>query len=111
MACGTLVAAATEVNIEVMQQREPDNPALDKYAQLGEVLCKRSFSHPETAREALVMLLADWTEQLQLPRLGAFHVRESDYSRIGANSRGSSMQTNPVVLADADIERILLARA
>jgi alcohol dehydrogenase class IV len=108
--CGTLVAAATQVNIDVMQQREPDNPALAKYAELGEILCKRSFSHAETAREALVMLLTEWTEQLQLPRLGAFNVEESDYPRIVTNSRGSSMRTNPVMLADADIERILLAR-
>jgi hypothetical protein len=37
-------------------------------------------------------------------------VEESDYPRIVTNSRGSSMRTNPVMLADADIERILLAR-
>ena len=108
--CGTLVAAATQVNIEVMHQREADNPALAKYAELGKMLCKRSFTHAETAREALVMLLMEWTEQLQLPRLSTFHVKKSDYQRIVAHSRGSSMQTNPVMLDDADIERILLAR-
>ncbi len=26
--CGTLVAAATRLNIDVMQERDPDNPAL-----------------------------------------------------------------------------------
>ena len=30
--CGTLVAVATEVNIKAMQEREPNNPALTKYA-------------------------------------------------------------------------------
>ena len=33
--CGTLVATATAVNIAAMEAREPDNPALPKYAEIG----------------------------------------------------------------------------
>lgn len=108
--CGTLVAAATETNINVMQARDPENPALVKYAELGELLCQRSFTHPDTAREALVNLLAEWTEQLKLPRLSCYHVSDTDLPHIVSNSRGSSMKTNPIVLSDAEIEQVLLAR-
>src|SRR5690606_20640370 len=45
--CGTLVAAATRTNIRSMQTREPTNPALPKYQQVAEILCKKHFNHPE----------------------------------------------------------------
>ena len=40
--CGTLVAAATEVNILAMQARDATNPALAKYAQVDTVLKPKS---------------------------------------------------------------------
>jgi alcohol dehydrogenase len=51
-----------------------------------------------------------WTHRLNLPRLGFYQVAHSDIERIVASSRGSSMKTNPIVLTDEEIARILLAR-
>jgi alcohol dehydrogenase len=47
---------------------------------------------------------------LSLPRLSAYGVAEADIPRIVANSRGSSMKTNPVVLTDEEIGRIVAER-
>jgi alcohol dehydrogenase class IV len=105
--CGTLVAAATRVNIEAMQARDPHHPALAKYAEVGRLLTGRSEMDDTSARSALTGLLADWSERLQLPRLNRYGIGAEDYPRIVANSRGSSMQTNPIVLTDAEIEAIL----
>jgi alcohol dehydrogenase len=62
------------------------------------------------ARIALVETLVLWTHRLNLPRLGFYQVAHSDIERIVTNSRGSSMKTNPIVLTDEEIARILLAR-
>jgi alcohol dehydrogenase len=35
---------------------------------------------------------------------------EADVPRVVANSRGSSMKTNPIVLTDAEIEGLLRER-
>jgi alcohol dehydrogenase len=56
---------------------------------------------------ALVELLNDWSEKLELPKLGAYGIQESDFPLIVANSRGSSMLTNPIVLTDEEITAIL----
>ena len=109
-ACGTLVGAATAVNIEAMRLREPDNPALGRYAEAAQVLCGRSFERREDAWEALVSLLDDWSARLGLPTLDAWGVTEADFPHIVANSRGSSMKTNPIVLTDAEIAEILARR-
>jgi alcohol dehydrogenase class IV len=108
--CGTLVAAATRVNIDAMQAREPKHPALAKYAEVGRLLSGHDESDDSTARSELVELLTEWSERLQLPRLSRYSICTEDFPLIVANSRGSSMQTNPIVLTDGEIEAILTAR-
>lgn len=108
--CGTLVAAATEMNIMAMQAREPGNPALAKYAEVGRLLTGRTGIDDATARSLLTALLAEWSAQLQLPHLNSYGITEVDFPLIVANSRGSSMQTNPIVLTDTEINTILMQR-
>ena len=62
------------------------------------------------AQAALLDGLARWTECLQLPPLARWQVSRDDYPRIIAQSRGSSMKTNPVVLRDDEVAQILDAR-
>lgn len=108
--CGTLVAAATKVNIEVMQERDPDNPALAKYAQVGRLFRGRSHVDEVGARVFLVHTLNEWTRRLDLPSLAALGIESGDLPRVVANCRGSSMKTNPVVLSDDEVARLLRMR-
>jgi alcohol dehydrogenase len=107
--CGTLVAAATRVNIEAMRAREPNNPGLKRYADIGRLLSRQALPD-QAALSALLETLEDWTRRLQLPRLSAYGVTQADFERIAANSRGSSMKTNPIVLTDTEIQQLLAAR-
>lgn len=108
--CGTLVASATAVNINSMQAREPENAALVKYAHAAEILCQKHFGDADAAHNALVQLLTEWTQELKLPRLAHYGLQASKINKVVANSRGSSMKTNPIVLTDEEIRQILLAR-
>jgi alcohol dehydrogenase class IV len=108
--CGTLVASATAVNIKSMLDREPENRALAKYHHLAETLCEKKFRDPEAAYSALTDLLTRWTKELMLPRLSHYGLRETGLDKVVANSRGSSMKTNPIVLTDEEIRHILLDR-
>ena len=108
--CGTLVAAATRVNIRALRAREPDSPALRKYAEAGLLLSGRMYASEQAAQEGLVELLDEWTARLELPRLAEFGVREDDIARVVANCRGGSMQTNPLVLSDEELSGLLSTR-
>ena len=108
--CGTLLASAIKTNIHCMLMREPETPALGKYATLGQVLCEKKFRQPEQAWQALIHLLEQWTDILQLPTLSHYGVSAEDLDHIVANSRGSSMKTNPIVLSDVELKDILLQR-
>jgi len=63
-----------------------------------------------TAHVSLITLLAEWCERLELPRLNGYGITSADFPLIVANSRGSSMQTNPIVLTDSEINTILVQR-
>ncbi len=108
--CGTLVAAATEVNIAALRQRAPTHPSLAKYARAGRLLSGNGNLSDADACRRLVGLLADWTRRLDLPRLAAFGVTPAAFDAIVAGCRGSSMKTNPVILEDAEIREILRER-
>ncbi len=54
--------------------------------------------------------LTEWTKRLDLPRLSAYGMTAADIPRVVANCRGSSMKTNPVVLNDEEVARILQTR-
>jgi alcohol dehydrogenase len=108
--CGTLVAAATEVNIQVMLERDRGNPALAKYAEVGRLFTGDADSDAEKARTRLIERLQAWTETMRLPDLTTLGIRRQDFTRIVAHCRGSSMKTNPLALTDGEVERILELR-
>jgi len=108
--CGTLVAAATRINIEVLETRDPGNPALAKYAQVGRLFRGRSHVDDTCARVFLLHTLDDWTSRLGLPTLSNLGVCRADFPRIVAHCRGSSMKTNPVALSDEEVTRVLALR-
>ena len=108
--CGTLVAAATEMNINAMLEREPDNAAINRYARVSEVLSQKRFKSTSEALEKLVELLQQWTYDLQLEKLSRYGLESSALDHVVEHSRGSSMKTNPIVLSDEEIKAILIER-
>lgn len=108
--CGTLVAEATDVNIRCLRQRAPASPALAKYARVGALLSGRAFPTHDHALATLVETLRTWVNDLALPRLSTFGMGQADIARVVANSRGSSMKTNPIILTDDEIAEIVQRR-
>lgn len=108
--CGTLVVAATEVNIQALKERAPLHPALNKYADVGRLLSNKKDLNNEDAYTALIKVLEDWSTLFELPKLTTYGIQEHDFPHIVANCRGSSMLTNPVVLTDAEVTQILTKR-
>ncbi len=110
VACGMLLEAATRTNLEALRQRAPHSPAQAKYARVGRVLGKRPDLDEDSARALLLETLAAWTESLDLGNLGQYGVDTDAIPHLVANSRGSSMKTNPVELSDTEIADTLRTR-
>lgn len=108
VACGATLAAATRLNIAALEARKPSSPALADYAFLGRLLVGAAGSDVE-ARVALIAELDRLRAHLDVPGLSAYGVTEAGISAVVADSRGSSMRTNPIDLTDDEVAEILLA--
>jgi len=106
--CGALLFAATRANVRAMRARRPESVALAKYAHVGRLLLKDHGLSDEAAVDGLLKMLDNWRVRLNMPRLSEYGMTESDTGKVVANARGSSMKTNPVVLTDNEIVRILM---
>jgi alcohol dehydrogenase len=108
-ACGATLVAATRVNIAALEARDQGNRALSRYAAAGRLFTGRAGADDREARSALVSALESLTASLGVPSLSTFGITESSIPTLVADSRGSSMKTNPVLLTDEEIAAILRA--
>ncbi|MBF0265736.1 MAG: iron-containing alcohol dehydrogenase [Gammaproteobacteria bacterium] len=107
MACGTLLSTACEINIDALKQRDRQSKALTKYAQIGRILTNQAHLDQHQGELALMQFLQQWSETMTMQKLSDYGVRVEEFDHIVANSRGNSMQTNPIVLTDEEIKQIL----
>ena len=109
VACGTLIAAATEMNIATLTaQGEHGRAALAKYARAGELLRgAEPAPNMETGCQWLMDRLWALTRSLDMPRLRHYGIDEAGVERIVA---GAANKNNPVPLEPAQMAAILLKR-
>ena len=108
MACGAVLWQTIHANVTALEERATETPALGRYAEVGRVLADLpAGTTDEEARAALVDTLRHWVARLEIPGLAAFGMRPEHIPGIVADSPGSSMQTNPVALSDAELAGIL----
>ncbi len=107
MACGTLLAEATRINIKAMLERDPKNPGLQRYAHIGRLLTQKNELTETQAHEELLRLLSDWSQQMSLEPLSTYGISEADIPRLVENISPSSMQTNPIVLTQGEKEELV----
>jgi alcohol dehydrogenase class IV len=102
--CARLLPAVTDVNVRALRVREPASPVLARYDEVARILTGRAGARAEDAVEWLRELV----EELAVPRLSAYGVREEDVPRVTAEARrASSMQGNPIVLTDDELAAVL----
>lgn len=97
--CGCLLAATTRTNLEALRSRAPRSVALARYEEIAQKL--------ET--DDLPSALDDLRERTGVPKLSAFGATAADIEPAVAQSRGSSMKTNPIDLTDRELEDIVKA--
>ncbi len=104
--CAALLPPVMAANIKALQEREPDNPALNRYEYAAQFLL---FDRSATAQDAM-----DWigesSRKFGIPGLSAYGVRAGDFDEIVAkSSASSSMKGNPIELTAVELTEILHA--
>lgn len=108
--CGTLMAAAVRANWQALKARQPESLALAKMARLARRLSPNSQAPDRSDAywcEVLVKILEDWTEQLDLPRLGEYGIQSSDLDKILDETQN---RNNPIALTRDEIAALVESR-
>ena len=109
--CGTLLAEATRININVLQnQRSSGKVRLRKYAKIGAILTgekAKNIHNIDKFCTALKNTLDIWVSELQIDPLRKYGIRDNDVDKIVDNT---SLKNNPVHLSKENIKNILISR-
>ena len=102
--CAALLAAVVEVNVTALRDREPSNPALDRYRTAATLLTGRP--------DASVADGVDWIREtigvLEIPGLTDLGVRPDMADDIVSKTRtASSTRGNPITLTDVELHHAL----
>ncbi len=102
--CGRLLPFVIEANVQALQFREPENPALTRFDMVAQILT----GNPKAIAAEGVAWIKDLAGHLNVAPLSDFGLTENDFSIIVQKAqRASSMNGNPIRLTDYELHQIL----
>ena len=102
--CARLLPHVIETNVQALQNRAPNSPALTRYGEIAQLVTEVT----EKTVEGLVEWVRDICHTLKVPSLSEFGLKESEFSIAVAKSQNSSsMKGNPITLTDEELAAIL----
>jgi alcohol dehydrogenase class IV len=107
LVCGTLMAAANEVNVRELRISKENPVALKKYALLGELFCEKDKKSEEFYIDGFIDYLKILSDDLKLPGLSKYGLKKSDIELICSKTE---IKNNPVKLDSEDLIEILNKR-
>lgn len=104
--CAVLLPHAMKANIHSLKDREPDNPALPRFDEIGRLITGDDSASAQTAMD----WIDETSQQFSIPGLSTYGIAEADFDTIIAKSgNSSSMKGNPIKLTDEELYAILKA--
>jgi alcohol dehydrogenase class IV len=105
--CGTLMAPANAITVRELRKRSGNPEAINKYMRLGRLFLDADRKPDDYCIDGFVEYLSKLSDDLKLPRLGQFGIKEEDLEPI---CRITELKNNPVKLNTDDLIEILRER-
>jgi alcohol dehydrogenase class IV len=102
--CAALLVAVTRLNVAAMRQRDPANPALDRYRESAALLTGR----PDAAIEDGIDWIRETVAALQIPGLAGLGLGPGTADEVVAKTlTASSTKGNPIALTEDELHMAL----
>lgn len=102
--CAALLPHVMSANVRAMQQRDPNNPAVDRYREIARIVIGRVDATIDDGVQWVAQLVTD----LKIPGLGSYGIRADHTDEIVAKSQAaSSMKGNPLQLTTEELAAVL----
>lgn len=105
--CGTLLAPTIKMTIENLNREKEKSTALRKYSETGYLLTGKVGQDLEAGCGLLVDALYQWTDELDIPKLGKYGIEDIHLDMI---IRETGQKNNPSKLSDDQLKNILKER-
>jgi alcohol dehydrogenase class IV len=105
--CGTLMAPANAITVKRLREQQNAAPFLAKYAELGKLFANEDGKSQDYYIDCFIGILDEWTEMMNIRRLGKYEIKASDMDRI---IDVTDSKNNPVKLGKEDLNAIIEAR-
>jgi len=104
--CAILLAPVMAANLAALRARDPQNPALGRYAEVARWLTGR----PDATADDGVAWVGRLVASLPVTRLAAYGVNSGSFSELAERAQAaSSMKANPIALETKELEGVLRA--
>jgi alcohol dehydrogenase class IV len=102
--CASLLPNVMAVNISALTHRSPDHPALERYANIGKILCGDRMATAESG----IQWVRNFCLHAKIQSLSNVGLTESKFPNIIEKSlKASSMKGNPITLTADELRNIL----
>jgi alcohol dehydrogenase class IV len=102
--CARLLPYTMATNVQALQSRQPENPALQRYTEIARILTGNTSAPTQDGVQWIQSLCAD----LQIPGLAAYGLTTNDFPTVVNKSKNaSSMKGNPIQLSEVELRHIL----
>jgi alcohol dehydrogenase class IV len=102
--CARLLPYTMETNVQALQSRQPENPALQRYTEIARILTGSPTAAVQDGVQWVQSLCAD----LRIPGLATYGLTANDFPTVVNKSKNaSSMKGNPIQLSEAELTHIL----
>ncbi len=102
--CAALLPHVMTINVQALQEREPDSPLLGRYDEVAQIL----IGNPKATAAEGVSWVQDLVKTLNIPGLSRYGLTEADFpSLIEKAAVSSSMRGNPLKLTSDEMTEIL----
>jgi alcohol dehydrogenase class IV len=105
--CGTLMAGSNDLNVKKIRKGYGNPEAIKKYVLLGKLFLDGKGEKEDIYLDGFIDYLRLLTDELHLPGLKKYGIRESDLEKICSITE---LKNNPVNLETSDLMEILLER-
>lgn len=102
--CARFLPLVMEANIQALESRQPENPSLQRYAEVARILTGNSSA---AARDGVT-----WTKQrvddFKIPPLSAYGMSRQQFPEaVEKTQKASSFKGNPIILNERELTQIL----
>ena len=104
--CARFLPLVMEANIKAMELRQPEHPALARYAEVARILTGEKGA---TAQDG-ARWTGDLVDALKMPRLSAYGMGPGDFvlrEAVQKTQHANSFKGNPIMLDEKELTRIL----